>query len=561
MAFSSFHGTLSRDRVFHIALACIVVLAVLVRVHQLGADDLWTDEAFTGFLALTPEWLSYLRIDNTPPLYYLILRLWCGVGPCGEVGLRLPSVVAGVVFIFVTGVFFRRAVGRRAALVMALIAALSPVHVYYSQEARVYAILLTTLLLFLFLQWQVVHEKATTARWILLFVVGVCALYLHYLSLIAIGAYALVYLAEKAAGWRDVPRGYFLAVGTALACFVPWILLGLLGSQSSSSELAWIAEYFEDKPLWQLPVRTLTTFLIGPELHLNELSLFLKRYADMDIPAIVYLVSALLTFLCLGLYIVTLAGIRALPGPQQAALLEASAFMFLPLLGLAAASLLFAPIYVVGRYDLIAFPGFLLVGGTVAGVAFAREGPLAKPLAGAALGALVVVLISTQVYKIVTHRQTVPHQGPVRTETRAVAGRLENGDGLLVARPQAAQVWYYLHLLGFERENGQCIGNGKRFTCRLSPVAMEQAPASLERFTRMYDDEAPSFDIGYFVADLSNESRVILMLSKVELADGNVEIDRIGGGIVASLRNAGWSFRGADSEYNYLVFSRNAAGG
>lgn len=108
---AAFYRNLSNDWIYYSALVCIVVLGLFVRIHQIGADDLWIDEAFTGLLALTPEWISYLRTDNTPPLYYLVMKLWCSAVTCGEVGLRLPSALAGTLFIALVGWFFRHAFG------------------------------------------------------------------------------------------------------------------------------------------------------------------------------------------------------------------------------------------------------------------------------------------------------------------------------------------------------------------------------------------------------------------------------------------------------------------
>lgn len=557
---TAFHQSLSRERIYQLALSGIVVLGLLVRLHQVGADDPWIDEAFTGFLALTPEWLSYLRIDNTPPLYYLIMRLWCGAAECGPAGLRLPSVAAGVVFVALAGLFVRRAFGRRAALLIALLAALSPIHVYYSQEARVYAMLLAALLLFLYLQWRVVHGRPATVHYILLLVAGTCALYLHYLSLIAIGAYACVYLVEKAAGWRDVPRGYFLAVAGALALFVPWILLGLLGGGSTSDELGWIAGYFADRPLWQLPARTFTAFLTGPALHFNEVNLFLKRYQEMNIPAFVYPANALLTFLFLCVFIAALAASGRLPGRRRTALLEASAFMILPLAGLMAASLLVAPVYVAGRYDLIAFPGFLLVGGAVAGIAFAGDGPFARPGVRAVLAALVVLLAGAQAYRIAAHRMTAPHAESIRTDTMAAVEHLADGDGLLVASHQAALVWYQLHAMGFERRGSRCSGGGRRFACRLFPPDMERAPASLERFTGLKDDPAPAFETGYFVDELAAGAKIVLLLDDAGLEDGRIGVDRIGAGVAKSLLSEGYSVTGVVGDYNLLILTGRGKG-
>ncbi len=80
--------------------------------------------------------------ESTPPLYYLAAWVWARAFGFGEAGLRSLSAVAGVVTIPVVYVAAERLTGaRRIGLVAAALTCFSPLLVWYSQEARSYALL------------------------------------------------------------------------------------------------------------------------------------------------------------------------------------------------------------------------------------------------------------------------------------------------------------------------------------------------------------------------------------------------------------------------------------
>ncbi|MFQ5418459.1 MAG: hypothetical protein ACE5FL_15640, partial [Myxococcota bacterium] len=59
------------------AIASLLVgLAALLRFHHLGAAELWMDEAFSFEMAAIADAGSVLLRENSPPLYYLLQRLW-----------------------------------------------------------------------------------------------------------------------------------------------------------------------------------------------------------------------------------------------------------------------------------------------------------------------------------------------------------------------------------------------------------------------------------------------------------------------------------------------------
>ena len=80
--------------------------------------------------------------ESTPPLYYVVAWAWAKVFGTGEVDLRSLSALAGTAFVGVAYLTARKLVSERAGLIVAGLAAVSPLLVYYSQEARAYPLLM-----------------------------------------------------------------------------------------------------------------------------------------------------------------------------------------------------------------------------------------------------------------------------------------------------------------------------------------------------------------------------------------------------------------------------------
>jgi uncharacterized membrane protein len=124
-------------------LIAVVTLGVFLRLYRIGANGLWLDEAFSVWMGRQSagqmlDWL--VRIDQHPPLYYLLLHVWMRLGD-GEAVVRALSALCSTLTIPVIYLLGRRLVGRGVGLLAALILAVSPFHVYFGQEARMYALL------------------------------------------------------------------------------------------------------------------------------------------------------------------------------------------------------------------------------------------------------------------------------------------------------------------------------------------------------------------------------------------------------------------------------------
>jgi mannosyltransferase len=125
-------------------LAVLTAAAAALRFGTLGLQSFWYDEAvsvglvdldLTGLLDRIPE------SESTPPLYYVLAWGWTAAFGTGEVGIRSLSALLGTLAVPAFFLAARELTGSvRAALVVAALAAFNPLLVWYSQEARAYAL-------------------------------------------------------------------------------------------------------------------------------------------------------------------------------------------------------------------------------------------------------------------------------------------------------------------------------------------------------------------------------------------------------------------------------------
>jgi hypothetical protein len=119
------------------------MLATALRFAQLDAQSFWNDEGNTARLVERPIPLIIEGAagDIHPPGYYLLLHGWRAFTGESEFALRGFSAFCGVLTVAVAAAVGQRAGGRYTALGAAWLTALHPLAVYYSQEARMYALL------------------------------------------------------------------------------------------------------------------------------------------------------------------------------------------------------------------------------------------------------------------------------------------------------------------------------------------------------------------------------------------------------------------------------------
>lgn len=126
-------------------LAAIVVGGAVLRFSTLDLQSFWDDEAVTVGGVLDPSLFKTLghipRTEASPPLYYVLAWIWTRVFGHSEVGIRSLSAAFGTATIPVVWWAGRVLVARWVGIAAAALVAASSEMVWYSQEARGYALL------------------------------------------------------------------------------------------------------------------------------------------------------------------------------------------------------------------------------------------------------------------------------------------------------------------------------------------------------------------------------------------------------------------------------------
>jgi len=235
-------------------VAALTALGALLRFPTLGAQSFWLDEATTVRLVgfdLGGLLSAVTREEVTPPLYYLMAWAWAGLLGPGEVGLRSLSALLGTALVPVAYLVARELAGRRTALLTCALVAVSPLLVWYSQEARSYALLalLGALSLLFFLRAaRSGGQGADLAGWAL---ASALALATHYFALFLVAGEAVWMLAVLR---RRSVLAAVGAVGLAGLALLPTAL-----AQQAGPGVEWIGQH----PLLGRALLVPKKFLVG----------------------------------------------------------------------------------------------------------------------------------------------------------------------------------------------------------------------------------------------------------------------------------------------------------
>ncbi len=209
-------------------LGSVLVLAAALRFYKIGAQSLWYDEGNSARIA---ERSLSLIIEGAagdihPPLYYIALKYWQAVFGASETALRSLSALCGALTVLFTYAIGRDLFDRRTGLLAAWLMAFAPFAVYYSQEARMYALLALCAAASTWALFRLLRAPPAAAPAVLYIVATAAGLYTHYaypFVMIAQGACALLWGAGgKPFALRQL--GSYLALSLlAVMLYLPWL--------------------------------------------------------------------------------------------------------------------------------------------------------------------------------------------------------------------------------------------------------------------------------------------------------------------------------------------------
>ncbi|HEX4670574.1 MAG TPA: glycosyltransferase family 39 protein [Solirubrobacterales bacterium] len=242
----------ARSRTFWI-VAGLTVLAAVLRFATLGVQAYHHDEIVTASRILRGGFGHAMDAvgfsESAPPLYYALAWIWTQLTGTGEFGLRSLSALAGVATVPVAYLIGLELRGRRTGLMAAALVAVNPMLLWYSQEARAYALL--ALLCAVSLLYCVRALRRGRRRdFVLWGIASGLALATHYFAGFAIAAEVILLLHRRG---RESLAGLWI-IGLAGLLLAPLAI-----HQMSLDHAEWIGNFTLGHRLWE----TAATFVSG----------------------------------------------------------------------------------------------------------------------------------------------------------------------------------------------------------------------------------------------------------------------------------------------------------
>lgn len=224
-------------------LAAILILGLFLRTYCLTCESLWIDEGFSVNWAHLGPWGIIVSAagDVHPPLYFLVLHSWITLLGDSEFSLRFLSVIFGFLAIFLIYKLGSLIFDKNTGILSSLLIALSILHVYYSQEARSYTMMVFLVILsmyFLLRFFEGKNRKITIGY----LISSILMIYTHFYGLFIILAQNIFFfthfLYSKEKGIR-FKRWIRLQLILFIA-FLPWLCILIFQTIRESSERSFI---------------------------------------------------------------------------------------------------------------------------------------------------------------------------------------------------------------------------------------------------------------------------------------------------------------------------------
>lgn len=231
----------------------IFVLSLFLRIFLLDAESLWLDEGSSVRFAnlKIDEIIKSTKTDANPPLYYIILHLWIKMFGDSEASVRFPSVIFGIITVIILYKLCLKFWDEKVALISSLIAGISVFQVFYSQEARMYA-LMCLLSVFSFFYFLEILENESIKHYIFYSLVNILLLYTHLYSFFIIFA-QLIFVAFYE---RAKLKNFILTLFVSFLFFTPRFLIVL----NQVKEILLFGKFWLPKPDFVELMKTLIQF-------------------------------------------------------------------------------------------------------------------------------------------------------------------------------------------------------------------------------------------------------------------------------------------------------------
>jgi mannosyltransferase len=217
-------------------LPAISAIALVLRLHMIGARSFWVDEGISVAIARL-SWSDFFGIlwrrEGNMSLYYILLRGWLFFAH-SDAAIRALSAFASTAAVIAIYFLGKRLFDRNTGAIAAILLALNVFHIRYAQEARSYALLSLALVL---ATWCFVSavESESQNKWALYAIISAAAVYLHFFAVLVIGVHFLSAIIWK----RPIPwRNIFVTAILFAILVLP--VAAFLHANSQNHQLDWV---------------------------------------------------------------------------------------------------------------------------------------------------------------------------------------------------------------------------------------------------------------------------------------------------------------------------------
>lgn len=187
------------EKIFKNPILWIIILAFFLRLISLN-QSFWIDEATSANVAKDLSVKGILALfspgDFHPPGYYIVIHYWVKLFGSSEVVIRMFSIFAGLGTIYLTYLIGRQLKDEKVGLIGAILLATSGLHVYYSQEARMYSMAAFFVSLTVLFFLRTLNSKKSL-YWVLFSFFLIISIFTDYLPLFILPVFLAYSLVKK----------------------------------------------------------------------------------------------------------------------------------------------------------------------------------------------------------------------------------------------------------------------------------------------------------------------------------------------------------------------------
>lgn len=217
----------------------LLAVSAALRLAYIDRESIWLDEAITLRQADPPmaKTIEYISHDSHFPLYVVLMHFWVRAFGDSAVAARMLSLLFGVASVLMIFILGRKIFSEKVGLISAAIFTFSSYMIYYSQEARLYTLLIFLTMLSYYAYIRMIEDDSP--KNVIFYVIAtVLMVYTHMFALITFFCQGTYYLYLKRKSIDKIKKA-ILVMGTITVIFLPWFFV-LVRQIGFNNLVSWI---------------------------------------------------------------------------------------------------------------------------------------------------------------------------------------------------------------------------------------------------------------------------------------------------------------------------------